>query len=137
MPDSLPKPLVLICDDEATIRCMVAAKLEAAGFRVVQGENGREGLELLAIETPACVVSDFQMPEMSGIELVERMRADPRWAELPVVLLTARAHLFDEAQARAMGITRTMAKPFSARELVAVVCQLVEATGESRARRAA
>ena len=92
---------VLVVEDSFTVRELQRSILEAAGYRVDTARDGREALERLtgddAIEL---VVTDFEMPEMDGIELTERIRADETHAALPVVIVTSR----DDDECRRRGV---------------------------------
>jgi CheY-like chemotaxis protein len=79
-----------VVDDDADIRDTLAAILEDEGYRVHAAANGREALALLEeIERPALLLVDLRMPVMDGVELIEAMRRDPRWRDLPVIVLSA------------------------------------------------
>jgi two-component system response regulator RpaA len=80
----------LIVEDDADIRELVAAYLEAEGFRVEQAENGTRALEVLPLlQQPTLILADLMMPQMDGFGLVDALRQDDRFATLPVVILTA------------------------------------------------
>lgn len=84
-------PKVLVVEDSFTVRQLQRSILEAAGYRVSTARDGREALERLADESDvALVVTDVEMPEMDGIELVEALRADPQTQSLPVIVVTTR-----------------------------------------------
>ncbi len=81
---------VLVVDDDADIRQSVAAVLEDEGYRVHAAVHGRDALAVLdRIPRPALALVDLRMPVMDGIELIEALRRDPRWAALPVVAFSA------------------------------------------------
>jgi two-component system cell cycle sensor histidine kinase/response regulator CckA len=82
------RPTLLTVDDSDTFRALVARKLQDAGFRVVESRSGEEALEMLEREHADAAVVDVQMPGMGGLELVRRLRGDPRWADIPVVMLS-------------------------------------------------
>ncbi|MCA9295315.1 MAG: response regulator, partial [Phycisphaerales bacterium] len=82
---------VLIVDDERHITFLLKYKLEDLGLRVVSAHNGREGFELAQSEHPSLVITDFQMPYMSGIELARAMHDDPATTDIPIIMVTARA----------------------------------------------
>lgn len=123
MPDApSPNPCtILICDDEAPIRCVVGNKLRAAGFEVLEAYDGEEGLALAIERTPAIIVSDFQMPNKNGLEMCVELRATPATARIPAILLTARGHACDQTTLDRTNIRRLMAKPFSAKDLLRAV----------------
>jgi two-component system chemotaxis sensor kinase CheA len=90
-PAPRPAPMILVVDDQFTVRELERTILEAAGYRVRTAEDGRAALALLEREPEiACVVSDIEMPLMGGLELLEAIRARPEHAALPVVIVTSR-----------------------------------------------
>jgi two-component system phosphate regulon response regulator PhoB len=121
----MPEASVLIVDDEAAIRDMVAAALEVAGFRCLRAENARTAYALIVDEKPDLVLLDWMMPEVSGIEFLRRLRRDERSAELPVILLTAKAEEDNLVQGLDAGADDYVTKPCSPRELIARVRALL------------
>jgi len=118
---------VLLVDDEAHIVHVVALKLREAGFRVVTAGDGREALAAARRELPDLLITDYQMPGLSGLELCQRMKEAARTSSIPAILLTARGYELDEGESRRSGILLTVAKPFSPRQLVATVHRLLAA----------
>ena len=116
---------VLIVDDEAAIRDMVAAALEVAGFRCLRAESARTAYASIVDENPDLVLLDWMMPEISGIEFLRRLRRDERTADLPVILLTAKAEEDNLVQGLDAGADDYVTKPFSPRELIARVRALL------------
>lgn len=113
------KPLILIVEDEAVLQKLLAYNLEAAGFEVAQAFDGEEALTLLAERTPDLVVIDWMIPQLSGLELLRRIRRRPEQAHLPVVMLTARAEEPDRLRGLESGADDYVTKPFSPAEFVA------------------
>jgi CheY-like chemotaxis protein len=128
---------VLVVDDEAHIVQVVALKLRNADLEVDTALDGAEALQMLRLRPYDLVVTDLQMPEMSGTELAEAMSVDPRLARIPVLMLTARGHLLREGEAEARNIAKVVHKPFSPRALLAEVLALLPAADRDPARRAA
>jgi DNA-binding response OmpR family regulator len=118
-------PLVLVADDDDDILMLVRATLTAAGYEVVTARDGAAALALLRERTPAAAVLDIAMPLLDGLEVLTQARADSATAELPIVLLSARAQENDVARGYDLGASRYVRKPFSPRELRAVVDELV------------
>jgi len=110
---------VLIVDDESAIRDMVTVALEVAGYRCLQAENARDAHALIIDEKPDLVLLDWMMPETSGLELLRRLRRDELTADLPVIMLTAKAEEDNMIQGLDSGADDYMSKPFSPRELIA------------------
>jgi CheY-like chemotaxis protein len=120
-----PRPLVLVADDDEDILALVDAALGKAGYDVRKASNGAEALELVRTLRPSIAVLDVAMPELDGMEVLRFVRADPETADLPVILLTARAQEDDVRLAYAEGASKYVRKPFSPRELVGFVDELV------------
>lgn len=118
-------PVVLVADDDDDILMLVRATLAAGGYDVVTARDGAAALDLLRERTPAAAVLDIAMPLLDGLEVLTRARADPATAELPIVLLSARAQETDVARGYDLGASRYVRKPFSPKELRAVVDELV------------
>ena len=112
---------MVIVDDEAPIRMVVGERLRSAGFTVHEARDGEEALELVRKYVPTAIVTDLQMPYMNGLELCVAMRADPRTAHIPALLLTARGHVLTDEMVGRTNIKRVMSKPFGVRELLAYV----------------
>ena len=110
--------VVLVADDDADIRDLVAFKLEQAGFEVISVEDGQTALELAQARLPTLAVLDVSMPAMSGIEVCQRLRADPATAGMLIIMLTARVQEQDVEGGFSAGADDYVTKPFSPRELV-------------------
>ena len=109
---------VLIVDDEIHIVHVVAIKLRNNGFEVIAASNGAEAFELASQEKPDIIVTDCQMPVMTGLELVTKLRQTEETAEIPVIMLTARSFAIEDEQKQQLGISDCLSKPFSPRELL-------------------
>ena len=109
---------VLVVDDEIHIVHVVAIKLRNNGYEVTTADNGAEAYELVCKEKPDIIVTDYQMPVMSGIELVQKLRADEATKDIPVIMLTARSFAISKAQQEDLKISGCLSKPFSPRELL-------------------
>lgn len=115
---------IVVADDETHIRLVVAEKLRAAGYTVYEARDGEEALDLIHQHKPDAIVTDLQMPYMSGLELCNRLADEARAAgtqPIPTVLLTARGHILEPEQMAMTGIRRVMGKPFGVRELLEFV----------------
>ncbi len=109
---------ILVVDDEADIRTLVALNLKREGFRVVTAENGQDALELALAERPVLIVLDLMLPDIQGTEVCRRLRAQHATADIPVLMLTARADEIDRVVGFEVGADDYVTKPFSVRELV-------------------
>jgi CheY-like chemotaxis protein len=111
---------VLVADDEAPIANVVAMKLRGAGLEVVVALDGQEAYERALAERPDFIVTDLQMPGMSGLELCARLAAELPGG-VPTILLTAKGFELDAPALAGLPIRRVMTKPFSPRELLVAV----------------
>jgi len=109
---------VLVVDDEIHIVHVVAIKLRNNGYEVISADNGAEAFELACEEKPDIIVTDFQMPVMSGLELVEKLRQRDETKDIPVIMLTARTFAISKEQQEDLRISSCLSKPFSPKELL-------------------
>jgi CheY-like chemotaxis protein len=93
--------VALVVDDSMLIRYTVCRFLEERGFAVESATNGLEALEILARVHPDLIVTDMQMPKMSGSELITALKNDPETAGIPIIIVAGRASGFDEKEKRA------------------------------------
>ena len=110
---------VLIVDDEASIREMIAVALEMADYRVLEADNAQAAHAIVVDDQPDLLLLDWMMPGTSGIELARRLKRDTATAELPIILLTAKSEEDNKIQGLEAGADDYITKPFSPRELVA------------------
>lgn len=110
---------VLIADDEAHILYVVKMKLQKGGFEVVMAMDGREALELAAKTKPCLMISDLQMPLMSGLEVAAALYRDEATRHIPIILLTAKGFEIDHQATADTNIKMVMTKPFSPKDLLA------------------
>ncbi|MEO8706839.1 MAG: response regulator [Kofleriaceae bacterium] len=112
---------VLVVDDSPAQRHYVADCLARQGFDVATAEDGKVALAKAQAVKPALIVSDYEMPNMTGFELVHALRRDPELRQIPVIMLTARDSKRDMAQMRAAGASAYLVKPFSQDKCIALV----------------
>lgn len=112
---------VLVVDDEIHIQTVVAIKLRNNGFNVITASDGQEGYEKALEHKPDLIVSDFQMPRLTGIEMVEKLRSEKDGAAIPVVMLTARGFAIENQQRENLNIAECLSKPFSPKELLRTI----------------
>jgi len=120
--EALP-PLVLVVDDSLTVRRVTQRLLAREGYRVVLAKDGIDALERLAEEIPVVVLSDIEMPRMDGFDLVRNIRGNPRWAELPVVMISSRIAQKHRDYATQLGANHYLGKPYGEEELLALVAR--------------
>ncbi len=116
MNETTPKPLVLVVDDEPQIRRLLTVTLEANGYRVLPAFTGNEGLALAAQHRPALVILDIGLPDLSGQEVLRRLR---EWSNVPVVILSALGDEKGKVAALDAGADDYVTKPFNTDELLA------------------
>jgi DNA-binding response OmpR family regulator len=112
------KPKILVVDDEPDALELVGFNLKRAGFDVVTALDGAEALRKARQLFPSLIVLDVMLPEMDGLEVCKQLRADPQTAATPIILLTARAAEIDRVLGLELGADDYLTKPFSARELI-------------------
>ena len=115
------QPHVLIVEDEAAQREVLAYNLEAEGFRVTRAENGEEGLFCVAEDPPDVMVLDWMMPNLSGIEVCRRLKMRPETRGIPIIMLSARSEEVDKVRGLETGADDYVVKPYSVSELLARV----------------
>jgi two-component system chemotaxis response regulator CheY len=112
---------VLTVDDSRAMRDMLRHSLVAAGFRVLQAEDGMQGLEMLETERPDVIVTDINMPRMDGFGFIEAVRRDESRRSMPVLVLTTEVDVEKKNRARAAGATGWIVKPFDPVKLVEAI----------------
>ena len=117
---------ILIADDEPHIRHLVGTKLKSAGYEVFVASNGQDCLTLAREHRPSLIVTDYQMPVLSGYDMSVALAADQDTADIPIILLTARGHKLTPEQIAATGIRMVIDKPFGPRDLMARVDQMLK-----------
>ncbi len=110
---------ILIVDDERSIRDMIKVALELVGFQCIEAASAVQAMPIIVDERPDLILLDWMMPEVSGIELLRRLRRESVTQEIPVILLTAKSEEQNTVQALESGADDYITKPFSARELTA------------------
>jgi len=112
----LPPPRLLVIDDELQIRRLLRITLEAGGYAVSEAETGQAGLAEAAALQPDGIVLDLGLPDLSGLEVVRRLR---EWSHIPVLVLTVRDQVDDKIAALDAGADDYLTKPFNGNELLA------------------
>jgi len=119
---------ILVADDESHILNVVSLKLKNAGYVVVTARDGQEALELAHLERPDLLITDYHMPQLSGLELCQKLKADPATANIPAIMLTARGYELEAGDTEKSGILCMISKPFSPRQLLATVTEVLQKT---------
>jgi two-component system phosphate regulon response regulator PhoB len=116
---------IIVADDESYVTTVLASKLRAAGHQVLTAHNGEEAFLLATQTSPDLIVTDYQMPILSGYEMSVKLKQDQRTARVPVLMLTARGHHLSPEQLALTNIRVLCAKPFSAREILTKVDEIL------------
>ncbi len=116
---------ILVADDETHILNVVSIKLSNAGYQVETAEDGAEAYRAAKANPPDLLITDYQMPNLSGVELCAKLAADPPTRTIPAILLTARGYSISPQDKASSGIRRVIDKPFSPREVLACVEEIL------------
>ena len=114
---------ILVVDDSATIRRSAETMLQTAGFEVVTAENGFEALSKVARHNPNLIFVDIMMPRLDGYQTCAIIKNNEQYRSTPVIMLTSKDGLFDQARGRVVGSDLYLTKPFTKEELLGAVQQ--------------
>lgn len=109
---------ILVIDDEVHITHVVSLKLRNAGHTVITASDGEEGFDAALTHKPSLIITDLQMPYLSGLELSKKLLEHRVTADIPVLILTARGYGLDPDDLVASNIVGMLSKPFSPREIL-------------------
>jgi len=116
---------LLVVEDTPLNLKLFRVLLRSAGYEVLEAETGRRALEVLRDVVPDLIIMDLQLPEIDGIEVIETFRADPRMAQVPVIVVSGYAMKRDEDDALRAGADRFLPKPVDNRLLLDSVAELL------------
>jgi CheY-like chemotaxis protein len=119
------RPKVLICDNEDVLRALVRDALSLGDYEIVEARDGDESVAIARDCEPDLIVLDMMMPGRTGLEVLEDLRGEARFAETPVIMLTARAQAADRQAAVEAGASHFLPKPFSPLALASLVGELL------------
>ena len=135
MPDTLADnsdtggaPHVLVLEDDGETRRLLVRLLRESGLRATGVGDARELWQTLATATPDILLLDLMLPRQSGLELLQELRREPRWADLPIIIVTARGDVGDRARGLEFGADDYVPKPFDRRELLARIGAILRRT---------
>jgi len=120
------KPKILVVDDEPDAIELIGFNLKAAGYDVITAEDGSEALKKARVFLPNLVLLDLMIPEVDGLEVCKILRRDPNTAGIPIIMVTAKAAELDRVLGLELGADDYVTKPFSPRELVLRVKNLLQ-----------
>ncbi|MCI0498227.1 MAG: response regulator [Planctomycetales bacterium] len=121
----MEKKKALVVDDEFHIVQVVAIKLRNNGYQVDTAENGSDAYDMACQTKPDIIVTDYQMPVMTGLKLIEKLRQNPQTAQIPVIMLTARGFEIEDALKEQLHISACLSKPFSPREVLGTIEEIL------------
>jgi len=111
---------IMTVDDSASVRQMVAFTLKNEGFEVIEASDGKDALGKLTVPVHM-IVTDLNMPNMDGIELIRNVRANPAYKFIPIIMLTTESQASKKQEGKSAGATGWIVKPFKPEQLLAVV----------------
>ena len=126
----MSRPRVLLVDDDEDVRHMTRVALGFEGFDVTEAADGTSGVAAIRADHPDAVVLDVMMPGRDGIDVLRELRGDDAFAELPIVLLTAKAGVNAEQEGWDAGATAYLTKPFTGTALAATLRRLLSGGGD-------
>jgi len=116
---------ILIVDDSESIRELVGLTLESSGYKVVKGVDGVDGLNMLDGREINLVITDLNMPNMDGIQLIREIRKKDGYSTIPILMLTTESQATKKEEAKAAGATGWIVKPFVQEKLLEVVKKVI------------
>jgi two-component system alkaline phosphatase synthesis response regulator PhoP len=116
---------ILLADDEAYVTSVISHKLQQLGDEVLVASDGQEGFDLACAHRPELIVTDFQMPVLSGYEMAVKLKQTEATSCTPILMLTARGHLLSPEELASANIQSMLSKPFSSKALLAQIEELI------------
>lgn len=116
---------ILIVDDSASLRQVVSIALKGAGYDVIQGVDGKDGLTKLDGQKIHLIVSDVNMPNMDGITMVQEIKKMPNYKFTPIIMLTTESGEDKKEAGKAAGVKAWVVKPFQPEQLLTAVSKLI------------
>ncbi len=113
--------MIMTADDSASIRQMVSFTLKDAGYEVVEAVDGKDALNKLDDVKINMLITDLNMPNMDGIELIKQVRAIPEFKFIPIIMLTTESQAGKKQEGKSAGATGWIVKPFKPEQLIAVI----------------
>lgn len=117
--------IILIADDEPQLRLLVRTTLEDDNYEIYEAEDGQQALELAAQVNPDLFLLDNMMPKLDGIAVCKELRANSKFSDRPVIMLTAKSQQHDISLGKKVGVTHYLTKPFSPLELMSLVEEIL------------
>ena len=118
-------PIIMVVDDSLTVRKITSRLLEREGYQVLTAKDGVDALQQLKDNLPAVMLVDIEMPRMDGFDLTKNVRADPRTAGVPIVIISSRTADKHRNQAAQLGVNAFLGKPYQETELLQHIATFV------------
>jgi len=118
--------IIMTADDSPSMRQMIAFTLQNAGYQVIEAVDGRDALDRLSGAPVEMLITDLNMPNIDGIELIRRVRTLPQYKYLPIIMVTTESDDSRKQQGRTAGATGWIVKPFRGEQLVALAKRFVK-----------
>ncbi|MDH3325433.1 MAG: response regulator [Gammaproteobacteria bacterium] len=116
---------ILIVDDSASLRQVIAIALKGAGYEVIEGCDGQDGLDKLSGQKVNLIISDVNMPNMDGLTMVTKIKENPSYKFTPIIMLTTESGADMKERGKAAGVKAWMVKPFKPDQMLDAVSQLI------------
>ncbi len=116
---------IVVIDDNVDMRELICTCVRLEGHDAVTADDGLVGLDVVRAQEPDLIVLDWMMPRMDGLDVARVLRAEPRFAQVPILLVTAAAALPPEVEPRLEDVDAVLRKPFNLRDLTTLVTQLL------------
>ena len=123
------KKRILLVDDEKVIRCLLTDLLREAGYELAEAEDGKAALEQVKKKHPDLIILDVNMPKMSGFQVLEHLKKNPKTQGIPVIMLTTRAEQDDVEMGIGLDADKYIPKPFESGKLLYEIQQTFEVRG--------
>lgn len=117
---------ILTADDSASMRQMIVFTLKGAGYEVVEAVDGKDGLSMVSQSKVDMIITDLNMPNMDGIEMIRNVRTMPPYKFIPIILLTTESQDGKKKEGKAAGATGWITKPFKPEQLLAVIKKVLK-----------
>ena len=117
---------ILVVEDQEDNRQILRDLLSSADYEMVEAENGQQAIDAVAKKKPDLILMDIQLPIMDGYEATRRIKANPDWKEIPIIVVTSYALSGDAEKARAAGCDDYVTKPYSPRQLLAKIREFLK-----------
>ena len=113
--------VALTVDDSKTIREMVGFTLKGAGYSILEAEDGAKALDVLKVSNVDVIITDLNMPNMNGLDMIKNVRANPKFSATPILMLTTEGDANKKMEGKNAGATGWIVKPFQPDKLIEVV----------------